>query len=215
DTSTRGSTSTLRYHCARGPIPETTTIRSGAGRSVTSRTTDRASPLTRPRCCISSIRSPRRKPSRARYRPIGARTKGRTRSRREARLIVRLYLPPALRSVLRAGTPRVARMAHVILGLLLIAPQSLYDLVKSFEAGVSLFYSASSGSIKRALDGLLAQGLIEVASVEPSARGKKVYRVTDSGREEFRSWMTGELAGPDLETAALPRLFFLGLLAPA
>ncbi|MDV3223317.1 PadR family transcriptional regulator [Intrasporangium sp.] len=106
-------------------------------------------------------------------------------------------------------------MAHVILGLLLIAPQSLYGLVKAFEAGVSLFYSASSGSIKRALDGLLAQGLIEVASVDPSARGKKVYRVTDSGREEFRSWMTGELAGPDLETAALPRLFFLGLLAPA
>ena len=62
---------------------------------------------------------------------------------------------------------RLTAMAHVILGLLLIAPQSLYGLVKAFEAGVSLFYSASSGSIKRALDGLLAQGLIEVASVEP------------------------------------------------
>jgi DNA-binding PadR family transcriptional regulator len=102
-------------------------------------------------------------------------------------------------------------MAHVILGLLLIAPQSFYDLIKAFESGVALFYSASSGSIKRALDGLLARGFIEVASVE-GGRGRKLYRVTDTGREEFRTWMKAEPAGPDLETAALARLYFLGLL---
>jgi DNA-binding PadR family transcriptional regulator len=105
-------------------------------------------------------------------------------------------------------------MAHVILGLLLIAPQSFYDLIKGFEAGVALFYSASSGSIKRALDTLLARGLIEVASVEAGGRGRKVYRLTDAGRREFRAWMTGDLTGPDLETAALSRLYFLGLLEP-
>ncbi|MDR5699416.1 PadR family transcriptional regulator [Agromyces aerolatus] len=103
-------------------------------------------------------------------------------------------------------------MAHVILGLLLITPQSLYGLIKNFEAGVALFYSASAGSIKRAIDGLLGRGLIEVASVEPGGRGKKIYRVTDAGRREFHDWMTGELTGTDLEAAALPRLFFLGLL---
>ena len=101
-------------------------------------------------------------------------------------------------------------MAHVILGLLLIAPQSLYDLIKAFEAGVSLFYSASSGSIKRALNGLLADDHIEVASAD-GARGRKVYRVTDSGRAAFHAWMTGEPTG-DVETAALSRLHFLGLL---
>ncbi|MEV1128409.1 PadR family transcriptional regulator [Agromyces sp. NPDC049794] len=103
-------------------------------------------------------------------------------------------------------------MAHVILGLLLIAPKSLYDLIKSFEAGVALFYSASSGSIKRALDTLLDKGLIEVASIEPGGRGRKVYRCTGAGGQEFHRWMTGELSGADLEAAALPRLFFLGLL---
>ncbi|GGM47521.1 hypothetical protein GCM10011608_35340 [Micromonospora sonchi] len=106
-------------------------------------------------------------------------------------------------------------MAHVILGLLLLAPQSLYGLIKSFEAGVALFYSASSGSIKRALDTLLDKNLIEVASTEPGGRGKKVYRTTEAGRQEFHRWMTGELSGADLETAALARLFFLGLLDPA
>ena len=105
-------------------------------------------------------------------------------------------------------------MAHVILGLLLIGPQSLYDLIKGFEAGVALFYSASSGSIKRALDTLLARELIDVDSIEAGGRGRKVYRVTDAGREEFRAWMTGDPAGSDLETAALSRLYFLGLLEP-
>lgn len=105
-------------------------------------------------------------------------------------------------------------MAHVILGLLLLTPQSLYDLIKNFEAGVALVYSASSGSIKRALDTLLGKGLIEVASIEPRGRGKKVYRTTEAGRLEFHNWMTGQLVGPDLEVVALPRLFFLGLLEP-
>jgi DNA-binding PadR family transcriptional regulator len=106
-------------------------------------------------------------------------------------------------------------MAHVILGLLLITPRTFYDLIKVFEAGVALFYSASPGSIKRALDTLLTRGFIEVASVEAGGRGRKVYRLTDAGRQDFRAWMTGELAGPDLETAALSRLYFLGLLEPA
>ncbi|MGW3784529.1 PadR family transcriptional regulator [Micromonospora chokoriensis] len=105
-------------------------------------------------------------------------------------------------------------MAHVILGLLLVARQSFYDLIKGFEAGVALFYSASSGSIKRALDTLLARGFIEVASAETGGRGRKVYQVTDAGRQEFHAWMTAELIGPDLETAALSRLYFLGLLEP-
>ncbi|MGO2112107.1 MAG: helix-turn-helix transcriptional regulator [Pseudoclavibacter sp.] len=105
-------------------------------------------------------------------------------------------------------------MANVILGVLLIAPMTLYELVKAFEAGVSLFYSASSGSIKRALDVLLAAGRIEVASVEPGARGRKVYRVTDTGRAAFRAWMLGDVAGGDIEVAALSRIHFLGQLSP-
>ncbi len=116
---------------------------------------------------------------------------------------------------LRGNGATLGPMAHVILGLLLIAPQTFYALIKGFESGVALFYSASSGSIKRALDSLLARGLIEVASAESGGRGRKVYRPTDAGREEFRTWMAAEPAGPDLETAALSRLYFLGLLEPA
>ncbi|WP_203137489.1 PadR family transcriptional regulator [Microbacterium sp. JZ31] len=105
-------------------------------------------------------------------------------------------------------------MAHVILGFLMIAPMSLYELVKAFESSVSLFYSASTGSIKRALDILHTEGRIEATDVQPGARGKKTYRLTDAGRRAFHDWMRSAPDGPDLETAALSRLFFLGLLAP-
>lgn len=104
-------------------------------------------------------------------------------------------------------------MANVILGLLMLWPQSLYELTKNFEAGVSLFYSASTGSIKRALDQLLTSERIEVES-EGGPRGKKTYAVTDSGREEFRRWMLAEMTGADLEAAVLSRVYFLGLLEP-
>ncbi len=103
-------------------------------------------------------------------------------------------------------------MAHVILGLLLLRPMSFYDLIRAFEAGVSLFYSASSGSIKRALDLLLTRGHVEVEALQQSARGRKVYRVTDGGQSAFRAWMLSELTESDAETASLSRLFFLGLL---
>ncbi|NUL48741.1 PadR family transcriptional regulator [Cellulosimicrobium funkei] len=102
-------------------------------------------------------------------------------------------------------------MSHVILGLLMLWPQSLYELTKNFEAGVSLFYSASTGSIKRSLDRLLADGRIRVASGE-GPRGKKTYEITDAGRAEFRRWMLADLTGADLETAVLARVHFLGLM---
>ncbi|MFC7646508.1 hypothetical protein ACFQX6_42460 [Streptosporangium lutulentum] len=61
-------------------------------------------------------------------------------------------------------------MAHVILGLLLIAPQTFYDLIKDSRR-VALFYSASPGSIKRALDTLLTRGSSRSPASKPKAGG--------------------------------------------
>ena len=71
-------------------------------------------------------------------------------------------------------------VSYVILGLLHIARMSLYDLMKAFEAGVSLFYGSSAGSIKRSLDKLLAEGAVEVTRQEPGA--------ADAGNTGSRPW---------------------------
>ena len=76
-------------------------------------------------------------------------------------------------------------VSYVILGLLHIARMSLYDLMKAFEAGASLFYGSSAGSIKRSLDKLLAEGAVEVTRQEPGARGRREYGLTPDNRREI------------------------------
>ncbi|MHC2999376.1 hypothetical protein OB08_09340 [Microbacterium sp. HJ5] len=103
-------------------------------------------------------------------------------------------------------------MQFVILGLLMLTPMSLYDLHKQFAAGPSLFYSASFGSIQRALRQLVAQGLVTVADAAGSARGRKVHEVTAAGVEAWRAWMHEPLGGANAETAMLAKVFLLGLM---
>jgi len=101
----------------------------------------------------------------------------------------------------------------VILGLLLSGPLSLYDLQKRFAAGISLFYSASSGSIQRALQHLAADGAVVVADADDSRRGRKVHAITDDGRQRWRAFMLAPIAdGTDAETIVLAKVFLLGRL---
>ncbi|MGB3909391.1 MAG: PadR family transcriptional regulator [Pseudolysinimonas sp.] len=103
-------------------------------------------------------------------------------------------------------------MGNVILGLLLIGPATLYTLNKQFEQGISLFYSASFGSIRSALTVLLDKRLVTVAESVENGRSKKTYSITDAGRAAFTEWMLAPIAGGNLETVALSKLYLLGLL---
>ncbi|WP_293781465.1 PadR family transcriptional regulator [uncultured Aeromicrobium sp.] len=104
-------------------------------------------------------------------------------------------------------------MQYVILGLLLGGPLSLYDLQKRFAASVSLFYSASSGSIQRSLQNLVADGAVTVGDVDDTRRGRKLYSITSAGRARWRDWMLSEIpASTDAETTILAKVFLLGRL---
>ncbi|MGN8551392.1 UNVERIFIED_CONTAM: PadR family transcriptional regulator [Microbacterium sp. SLM126] len=103
-------------------------------------------------------------------------------------------------------------MQFVILGLLMIAPMSLYDLHKQFAAGPSLFYSASFGSLQRALRQLVAQGWVTVTDASSSGRRRNLHTPTDEGVEAWRAWMREPLAGAHAETSMLAKVFLLGLL---
>ncbi|GAB3622440.1 hypothetical protein GCM10027418_05220 [Mariniluteicoccus endophyticus] len=102
-------------------------------------------------------------------------------------------------------------MIHVVLGLLMVRPMSQYDLLKAFEQTISLFYSASPGSIRRALDQLAADGAIEPHDAE-GGRGRRPWRITDVGRARFHAWMSADV-GDAGDREVLARLFFLGHLA--
>ena len=103
-------------------------------------------------------------------------------------------------------------MGNVILGLLLIAPATLYTLNKQFEQGISLFYSASLGSIRTALTVLLGKGHVTITESVENGRNKKTYALTDAGQAAFIEWMLAPITTANLETTALSKLYLLGLM---
>jgi DNA-binding PadR family transcriptional regulator len=104
-------------------------------------------------------------------------------------------------------------MQQVILGLLILhGPLSLYGVQRHFQQGISLFYSASFGSIQRALKQLAENDLVTASPSPGTGRASKPYAVTDAGRRAWREWMLSPLGGGDAETVMLARVFFVGLL---
>ena len=103
-------------------------------------------------------------------------------------------------------------MEFCVLGLLLLADQSLYALHRRFSQSLALFYSASLGSLQVALRHLAAKGEIESRPEATGRRQRKVYSITPAGRRAFERAMLEPIPAAKLETVALSRIFFLGLL---
>ena len=106
-------------------------------------------------------------------------------------------------------------MEFCVLGLLMIRPMSIYELNKAFTTTISLFYSASLGSLRTATGKLLARGLVERSPERVGGRLKKIFTITAAGREAFSAEFSTPIASARLEQTALARLHFLGLLSGA
>ena len=94
-------------------------------------------------------------------------------------------------------------MENVVLGLLIIQSLTLYELNRAFKQGISMFYSASYGSLQITIKNLLNKGLIVFEEKVEKGRNKKVYSITEQGRAAFYQWMSGEIPS---------KVYFLGLI---
>lgn len=107
-------------------------------------------------------------------------------------------------------------MEYVILGLLILKSQTVYELNKAFEQGVSLIYSASYGSLQSALKNLLTKQWATFEEQVENGRSKKRYIITPAGQAAFREWMmSGDIPLHKLEAIALCKVYFLGLVEDA
>lgn len=100
-------------------------------------------------------------------------------------------------------------LSHILLGLLREAASG-YDLKTRFERDVRHFWSAELSQIYPTLKRMERKGWL-TSTTEPSDRGpdRRVYALTDSGREELHLWLRG---GPELGSerfAYLAKLFFM------
>ena len=82
---------------------------------------------------------------------------------------------------------------HILLGMICAAPSSGYDLKRIFAATPMGVYQPSSGALYPALRRLEANGLVRAqASLGPageSARRRRVYEPTQTGRAAHLSWL--------------------------
>jgi DNA-binding PadR family transcriptional regulator len=106
-------------------------------------------------------------------------------------------------------------MEHIILGLLVFRERTIYEIKKILEDTISLFYSASFGSINSAIKNMLAKEWISVREAVENGRFKKFYAITPAGRAAFDAWLDSPIPLERVKDPALTRLFFMGLMAPA
>ncbi|MEL6469660.1 MAG: PadR family transcriptional regulator [Cyanobacteria bacterium J06623_4] len=81
-------------------------------------------------------------------------------------------------------------LPYAILAALFNQPCSGYDLVKRFNKSVECFWSASHQQIYKALAKLEEEGHVSSEKIEQENRpNKKLYTVTDSGRQQLQTWI--------------------------
>jgi PadR family transcriptional regulator, regulatory protein AphA len=84
-------------------------------------------------------------------------------------------------------------LPYAILAALLHQPCSGYDLVKRFNKSVECFWSASHQQIYKALATLERDAYVWCEKIEQENRpNKKLYAVTDDGRQHLQQWI-GEI----------------------
>ena len=105
-------------------------------------------------------------------------------------------------------------LEHVILGFLEVGPKTGYDLKKRFDRSVAGFWPADQSRIYRTLAKLSERGLVSREVVTQSDRpDRKVYHITDEGREELHRWLGECEPGSPPRNGWLVQLFFSGLLS--
>ena len=100
-------------------------------------------------------------------------------------------------------------LQHILLGLLR-EPGTGYDLKAVFDERISHFWSAEFGQIYPTLNRMEEGGLLR-SHVQPSEKGpnRRVYTLTDEGREELLRWLgSGPVMGAE-RFAYLAQLYFM------
>ncbi len=105
-------------------------------------------------------------------------------------------------------------MTWAVLGLVASKPRSGYDIKRIVDRTIRHFWAASYGQIYPELKRLEVAGWIEGDDVPNGARARRVFRITDAGREALNGWFTGVETRIEARDESLLRLFFADLLPP-
>jgi DNA-binding PadR family transcriptional regulator len=102
-----------------------------------------------------------------------------------------------------------------ILGFLSAKNLSGYDIKKLFDISAAYFWPADQAQIYRSLKKLEDSGHVNVSAVERVAGpSKKLYEITDSGREALRAWLLStQQSDFSTHSSFMLQFFFSGTLS--
>lgn len=109
-----------------------------------------------------------------------------------------------------------------VLGLIAQKPRSGYDIKRLVDRTIRHFWAASYGQIYPELKRLEEVGWIAGDNAPRGGRARRVYAITEAGRQALREWLAGRETRIEMRDESLLRLFFadtapseygLGLLA--
>lgn len=106
-------------------------------------------------------------------------------------------------------------LKYAILGLLNQKSMTGYELMKQFESALCEFWSAKHSQIYPELKRLVDEGCV-VYEIEISGTvlEKKVYRLTEKGRQDFHAWLSAETKlEPTPKNVARLKIFFCSSLS--
>lgn len=101
-------------------------------------------------------------------------------------------------------------MDNIILGLLLLCGRTIYQLRERIDKGINLMYSSSMGSIQAAVKKLLKCGYINYKEIVDNGKYKKVYCITESGKQHFFEWINTPIAEQIPKSPEFAKVYFMG-----
>ncbi|HUX37847.1 MAG TPA: PadR family transcriptional regulator [Rectinemataceae bacterium] len=104
---------------------------------------------------------------------------------------------------------------HAILGFLSRQPYTGYELKKLFADALSFHWSGNNNQIYGALIDLHGSGAVTIEILQQEKLpARKVYTITDQGREELRAWVLSEPELPVPRVMARTQLAWAECLSP-
>lgn len=101
-------------------------------------------------------------------------------------------------------------LKHGILGLLSYKDMTGYEVMEIFRDSLNFFWTAQTSQIYRELQTLEKNGWAHSMTVAQSGKpDKKVFHITESGREELQNWVSDGKFRTE-NNSLLLKVFFLG-----
>lgn len=100
-------------------------------------------------------------------------------------------------------------MEEVVLGLLLHADQTIYDLKCALDNDFKMMFGSSLGCLEIVLKKLLNNKEIDYYLVTEGGRNKKKYHLTEHGKNRFFQWENEPAMPSKIKDSLLSKVYFL------